>query len=86
MSKNKSYMNNSSILSEGIFDKIVSFFKLGSKVSKDKKFAKKLKKLIGSDVDSLNDTVSSIEDYLNKQDPSTKPIKLHRFTWRDFIK
>ena len=65
MSKKKSYMNHENILSEGFFDKVGKFFKLLSKVKKERKLmknpliARKVNKF-NKDMDSLQGDIKSL--------------------------
>ncbi len=82
MSNKKSYMSNSNLIAEGFFSKLF-------KKVKDKKLFKKLKKdkELNSHIDTMNKTTQSLEDDLNDalRAAGEKPIKLDKFSIRDFI-
>ncbi len=59
MSKKKSYMNHENILSEGFFDKVGKFFKLLSKVKKERKLMKN--PLIARKVNKFNKDMDQLE-------------------------
>ena len=88
MSKKKSYMDSSNILSEGYF---TDYLKFGTAVAlfskfkkkKDSKLLKKVKNVIATS--GINKEVSKFEKMLKKQLGDDYP-DMPRFTPKDFIK
>ena len=82
MSEKKSYMNKSNLIAEGFFSKLI-------KKIKDRKTIKKLKsdKKLNKDLNDLNKYSKSLEDRVNGylKAAGEKPIKLDKYTLRDFI-
>jgi len=82
VSKKKSYMNQSNLIAEGFFSKLL-------KLIKDKNIVNKLKKdkVLTKDLNNLNKLTQDTEDRINKdlQSLGKKPIKLSKFTIKDFI-
>ena len=82
MSDKKSYMNQSNLIAEGFFSKLLKFIK-------DKNVVNKLKKdkQLNKDLSTLNKLSKDTEDRLNKDLISLgkKPIKLSKFSIKDFI-
>ncbi len=82
MSKKKSYMNQSNLIAEGFFSKLL-------KLIKDKNVVNKLKKdkVLTKDLNNLNKLTKDTEDRINKDLLSLgkKPIKLSKFSIKDFI-
>ena len=78
----KSYMNKSNLINERFFDKLI-------KKIKDKSIVKKLKKdkKLNTHLSNLNKTTQSFEDELNGylKSAGEKPIKLDKYTLKDFI-
>jgi len=76
VSKKKSYMNQSNLIAEGFFSKLL-------KLIKDKNVVNKLKKdkVLTKDLNNLNKLTKDTEDRINKDLLSLgkKPIKLSRF-------
>ena len=70
MKNKKSYMNISSILSEGIFDKLTTYIKT-SKLKKNKTLLNKLTKL-NKDTKDLEARMNA---RLKQLDPKAKPFK-----------
>ena len=84
MSKNKSYMNKSNLITEGFFSKLRKVLGLSSK---EEKTLKKNKKFMKSFKD-LNSSVVNLEKMMNdemKNYGSSKKIKLNQFKLSDFI-
>ncbi len=82
MSDKKSYMNQSNLIAEGFFSKLI-------KQIKDRKTFKKIKsdKKLNKNIDDLNKSTKSLEDRVNGylRDAGQEPIKLAKFSIRDFI-
>ena len=84
MSDKKSYMNQSSLITEGFFSKLRKVLGLSSK---EEKTLKKNKKFMKSFKD-LNSNVVKLEKMMNdemKDFGSNKKIKLNQFKLSDFI-
>lgn len=79
MSKKKSYMNQSNLITEGFFDKLKSLLGLDSK--KVKKL-KKDKKITGN-LNKLNKSWSDIEKHIEKE--YGQKVKFNKFKLTDFI-
>ena len=82
MSDKKSYMNQSNLIAEGFFSKLI-------KQIKDRKTFKKIKsdKKLNKNIDDLNKSTKSLEDRVNGylRDAGQEPIKLAKFSIKDFI-
>ena len=82
MSDKKSYMNQSNLIAEGFFSKLI-------KQIKDRKTFKKIKsdKKLNKNIDDLNKSTKNLEDRVNGylRDAGQEPIKLAKFSIRDFI-
>tara|TARA_Y100000361_G_C10943494_1_gene229988 strand:- start:307 stop:555 length:249 start_codon:yes stop_codon:yes gene_type:complete len=82
VSDKKSYMNQSNLIAEGFFSKLI-------KQIKDRKTFKKIKsdKKLNKNIDDLNKSTKSLEDRVNGylRDAGQEPIKLAKFSIRDFI-
>ena len=82
MSDKKSYMNQSNLIAEGFFSKLI-------KQIKDRKTFKKIKsdKKLNKNIDDLNKSTKSLEDRVNGylRDAGQEPIKLAKFSIMDFI-
>ena len=80
MSDKKSYMNQSNLIAEGFFSKLI-------KQIKDRKTFKKIKsdKKLNKNIDDLNKSTKSLEDRVNGylRDAGQEPIKLAKFSIRD---
>ena len=75
-------MNQSNLIAEGFFSKLI-------KQIKDRKTFKKIKsdKKLNKNIDDLNKSTKSLEDRVNGylRDAGQEPIKLAKFSIRDFI-
>jgi flagellar motility protein MotE (MotC chaperone) len=82
VSDKKSYMNQSNLIAEGFFSKLI-------KQIKDRKTFKKIKsdKKLNKNIDDLNKSTKSLEDRVNGylRDAGQEPIKLAKFSIKDFI-
>ena len=85
MSKKKSYMNQTNLITEGFFDSLLKIFKVFPNLKKNNNIKKKIEK----DIKNLNSDISSLEKMMNdemKQYGSNKKIKLTNLKLKDFIK
>ena len=75
-------MNQSNLIAEGFFSKLI-------KQIKDRKTFKKIKsdKKLNKNIDDLNKSTKSLEDRVNGylRDAGQEPIKLAKFSIKDFI-
>jgi len=83
MSKKKSYMNKENILSEGLLDNILKFFKMGKKSKRER--------LSSEDKKILKDPImrAAISDFYKQYNSSMKKLKKsydkHGFEYPDWV-
>jgi len=84
VSKKKSYMDSSNLITEGFFSKIKKALGLSTK---EEKILKRNKPFMNS-LKDLNKTVNELEYELNKvfQQYGKKPVKLTKYKISDFTK
>jgi hypothetical protein len=80
----KTYMDSRRIISEGFFDKIKSFLKGKSKLTKDQRKDLLKKGGLSQNIKKLNKSVDTLENTLRKNLPDDYP-PIPRFTLSDFI-
>tara|TARA_R110000851_G_scaffold261828_2_gene414396 strand:- start:143 stop:388 length:246 start_codon:yes stop_codon:yes gene_type:complete len=81
MKKNKSYMNNENILSEGFFNKLFSIFKVSTSDQKKIKNNQKMK----NELKLLNKSLDNIEDHISQELGRDFTLKAGKFKLSDFF-